>query len=243
MRNIFSKFALTVGFALAMAFTFSCSSDDKDGDTPDLASFSGIWNASGGRSVVFTGNTFNYKVNGITQYSGTFSVSSSTITFNATGLGTASGNFTLSAETLVLSNNSWDSSVDGTYTKEGGGGNGGGSALNGTWSRNNGSYAFTISGNDWVYAENGHEYSKGTLSTNVTPTVPSTGTVTLTVTNVISGGSWVNLPAQYESVKTNSATFTINATGNEMVISNATLTTSGVWGTLQGTYTKEGGGN
>ena len=242
MRNIFSKFALTVGFALALVFTFSCSGDDSGGNTPDLTSFSGTWNASGGRSVVFTGNTFNYKVNGITQYSGTFSASGTTITFSTTG-GTASGNFTLSAETLVLSNHTWDSSVNGTYTKEGGGGNGGGSVLNGTWSRSNGNYAFTISGNDWVYSENGHEYSKGTWSSNVTPAASSTGTITLTVTNVISGGSWVNLPAQYESVKTNSATFTINAAGNEMVISNATLTTSGVWGTLQGTYTKEGGGN
>jgi hypothetical protein len=31
MRNIFSKFVLTVGFALAMALTFSCSSDDGGG--------------------------------------------------------------------------------------------------------------------------------------------------------------------------------------------------------------------
>ena len=162
------------------------------------------------------------------------------------------------ALTLTLSCSGGDDNGGGTSSDSGGyvssssgdnGGSGGssssvtGGVLNGTWSRSNGNYAFTINGNDWIYAENGREYSKGTWSSNVTPAASSTGTITLTVTNVISGGSWVNLPAQYESVKTNTATFTINAAGNEMVISNAALTTSGVWGTLQGTYTKNSGGN
>ena len=94
--------------------------DDKDDSAQDLASFSGSWNASGGRLIVFTGNTFTYKVNDVTEYSGTFSVSGSTITFNESSLGTAWGNFQLSGETLVLSNHTWDSSVEGTYTKAGG---------------------------------------------------------------------------------------------------------------------------
>jgi photosystem II stability/assembly factor-like uncharacterized protein len=100
--------------------------DDGNGGggdtTPSIASFSGTWNASGGRSIVFTGSAFVYKVNGSTDYSGTFSVSGSTITFNESSLGSASGSFSLSGNTLVLSNHIWDSSVNGTYTKEGGSG-------------------------------------------------------------------------------------------------------------------------
>jgi len=96
------------------------------GNITDIASFAGTWNASGNRSIVFSGSNFTYKVNGTTTYSGTFSVSGSTITFNATGLGTASGGYSLSGTTLTLSNHTWDSSVNGTYTKDGGTGGGGG---------------------------------------------------------------------------------------------------------------------
>ena len=81
--------------------------------------FSGTWNASGDRSVIFAGNTFNYKVDNEPVYSGTFSVSGSTINFN-TSNGPASCNFTLSAETLVISNHP-DPRVNGTYTKGSGG--------------------------------------------------------------------------------------------------------------------------
>jgi len=93
----------------------------------------GTWNASGGRVIILAGNTFNYKVNGTTQYSGIFSISGSTITFNATGLGAASGNIEILGETFTLSNHTWDSSVNGTYTKGSGGGgsspSGGGSSI------------------------------------------------------------------------------------------------------------------
>jgi len=117
-----------IAFIAVIGFSFvACDNVDdgtkeeekKEGDTP-ISSFAGTWNASGNRSIVFSGSTFNYRVNGTTQYSGTFSVSGSTITFNATGLGTAGGNFTLLATTLVLSNHTWDSSVNGTYTKDSG---------------------------------------------------------------------------------------------------------------------------
>jgi hypothetical protein len=91
------------------------------GNTPNISAFAGTWNASGGRSCTFTGNNFTYTVNGTTLYSGTFSVSGSTITFTIS-LGIASGNFTLSATTLVLSNHTWDNSVNGTYTKDTSGG-------------------------------------------------------------------------------------------------------------------------
>jgi len=153
MKNIFAKFAQMATLGLALTFTLSCSGgDDKGGDTSDIASFSGTWNASGERSIVFAGNTFDYKVNNTTTYSGTFSVSSSTITFNATGLGTASGNFTLSAETLVLSNHTWDNSVNGTYTKNGGGLTG----TNGTIvdSRDNESYKWVKIDDQYWLAEN-----------------------------------------------------------------------------------------
>ena len=105
-----------------IGFSFiACDEKTDDNETTvDTASFAGTWKASGERSIVFTGNTFNYKVNNVTQYSGTFSASGSTITFNESNLGTASGNFTLTATTLTLSNHTWDNSVNGTYTKEGG---------------------------------------------------------------------------------------------------------------------------
>ena len=132
------------GITLALAFTFSCTSNDPvcddngyvccvgcggssssggsissssggGGGSSNVASLSGTWYASGERSVVFAGNTFNYKVNNETVYSGTFSVSGSTMTFNI-GTQTATCNFTLSADTYVISNHT-DPRVNGTYTK------------------------------------------------------------------------------------------------------------------------------
>jgi len=85
----------------------------------DTTLFTGIWNASLGRSIIFTGNTFYYKVINITSCSGTFSVSDSTITFNRSGLGTVSGKFQLSTNTLILSSHTWDISINGTYKKSG----------------------------------------------------------------------------------------------------------------------------
>jgi uncharacterized protein (TIGR02145 family) len=38
MSKTFSKFVLTAGLVLAMAFTFSCSGDDEGGDTPSSSS-------------------------------------------------------------------------------------------------------------------------------------------------------------------------------------------------------------
>jgi len=94
------------------------------GGTPGTdISIEGTWNASDGRVATFFGNNFIYKVNGITAYSGTFSLSGSTITFN-TAAGTASGSYALSGTTLTFSNFTWDNSVNGTYTKDTGGGNG-----------------------------------------------------------------------------------------------------------------------
>ncbi|MDR2555947.1 MAG: hypothetical protein LBC64_11055 [Fibromonadaceae bacterium] len=123
------KYSFLASLLLALVLTLSCSTD-SDHNKPSrnssgdggitTESFGGTWDASGNRSIVFDGNTFNYKISGITMYFGTFSVSGTTITFNAIGLGTASGNFTLTGETLDLSNHTWDNSVNGTYTKAGG---------------------------------------------------------------------------------------------------------------------------
>jgi hypothetical protein len=79
------------------------------------AAFAGTWNASGGRSCTFTGNSFDYKVNNATQYSGTFSAYQTVILFK-TSSGTVSCNYALSGSTITLSN-STISGVDGTYTK------------------------------------------------------------------------------------------------------------------------------
>jgi hypothetical protein len=156
---------LAMALALGLAF-MSCGGDDGDnntpggntpgGGTPNISAFAGIWNASGGRSCTFTGNNFNYKVNGTTLYSGTFSVSGSTITF-IISIGTASGNFTLSETTLVLSNHTWDNSVNGTYTKDTSGGNtpgtptnpgtGGTLTLTGIPSEHNGKWAISMQDN------------------------------------------------------------------------------------------------
>jgi hypothetical protein len=154
MKNVF-KFLGIIALVAIIGFAFTACGDGDDdnngngngnGTETPIASFAGTWNASGGRSVVFTGNNFNYKVNGTTQYSGTFSVSGSTITFTIS-TGTASGNFTLSGTTLTLSNHTWDNSVNGTYTKDSGSGNGNG----------NGSTTVFISGRDFgiCYWENG----------------------------------------------------------------------------------------
>jgi len=78
----------------------------------------GTWTADGGRVATFTGNNFVYKVNGETRYSGTFSLSGSTITFTVQGQ-TATATFLVSGSILTLSGHSPDSSVDGIYTKGG----------------------------------------------------------------------------------------------------------------------------
>jgi formylglycine-generating enzyme required for sulfatase activity len=130
----------------------------------------------------------------------------------------------------------------GTLTPVTSGNNNVGTFLNGTWASTNPTRHFVISGNSWVYSESFSEetveFSKGTWSANKTPAANTTGTITLTVTHVYQGEGLATLPAEYASVKTNTATFTINAEGNQMTISNATLRTDGVWGTLEGTYTK-----
>jgi hypothetical protein len=121
------------------------------------------------------------------------------------------------------------------------------SALNGTWLRGDSDsyYQFKIDGNNWVYSEgpsgNVSGYSKGTWSSNSTISAPSSGTFTLTVTHVspYHDGNWMDFPPEYNSVKVNTATYDLNASASLLTIRDAVLTTSGVWGTLEGTYQKQ----
>jgi len=112
-KNLHILFILLIGGIGVQTFT-SCSSDNGNDDTTSTA-LEGIWVANDGRTIIFTGNTFDYKVSGITQASGTFSISGSTITFNRTDSKMISGDFQLSGETLTI----WtgDRRADGTYTK------------------------------------------------------------------------------------------------------------------------------
>jgi len=114
--------------------------------------------------------------------------------------------------------------------------------LDGTWNKDyDGSaasdYAIRISGYNWTFLVDGFEYSKGVWSSNTLPTAPSNGTVTLTLTQVYYGSGLINLPAEYNDIKTNTATFTINATGNQLIIEDVLITID-IWDKLKGTYTK-----
>jgi hypothetical protein len=79
----------------------------------------GTWEGNNGAVIIFDGNTFEYF--GPNDYSGTFTTSGTTINFVEAELGPASGNFAVSGDTLTLSNHTWDSFVNDTYTKTGGG--------------------------------------------------------------------------------------------------------------------------
>jgi len=129
-------------------------------------------------------------------------------------------------------------SMAACHTDGGDSGSDVGTFLNGKWAATSPNRNFVLSGNTWVYSESTSDYSKGTWSSSVKPAAGITTTLTLTVTNIKVGGSWGDVPSEYSSVKTNTATCVINAAGDQIVISNPALTTSGVWGTLAGTYTK-----
>jgi hypothetical protein len=58
------------------------------------------------------------------------------------------------------------------------------------------------------------------------------------------GSGWVNLPAEYNSLKTCTAKYSINSSGNQLTLSEKQLTAAdptGMWSKLEGTYTKDGG--
>jgi len=58
-----------LAFALVAIIGFSfaaCDNGNKEDETP-ISAFAGTWNAGGNRSIVFSGSTFNYKVNGTTR--------------------------------------------------------------------------------------------------------------------------------------------------------------------------------
>jgi hypothetical protein len=125
----------------------------------------------------------------------------------------------------------------------------GGTALDGTWLRSDydgeNYYQFKLDNNSWVYSEGSPDYmckySKGTWSSGSTISAPSSGTVTLTVTHIATDPCdelIIDFPAAYNSVKTNTATYDLNASGDVLTIRDAALTT-GIWGTLEGTYQKQ----
>jgi hypothetical protein len=126
MKNVLKTFGTQIRRIYAIAiiaiigFSFAACGGGDGEETPPLSAFAGTWNASNGRSIFIRGDYFEYRVIADKPYEGNFSVSGSKITFNATGAG--SGKYTLSENTLVLSNHTWDNTVNGTYTKVGDGG-------------------------------------------------------------------------------------------------------------------------
>jgi len=126
---------------------------------------------------------------------------------------------------------------------------GGNITMNGTWSRTNGGYTYSIliSGNNWTFSENNTGIFKGTWNSNVTPAAPSGGNLILKTTHQNSSGGWVSIPSGYESMATNTASFSINSAGTQMTITNSASTNAEFWGKTEGTYTKGGstggGGN
>jgi uncharacterized protein (TIGR02145 family) len=123
-----------------------------------------------------------------------------------------------------------------------------GTFLNGTWSKSNGSYTYRIvlDNNNWTYYDGNDPVSKGTWTSSVTPAAGANGTITLTITQVDMGSGWVNLPAEYNSLKTCTAKYSINSGGNQLTLSEKQLTAAdptGMWSKLEGTYTKDGGGD
>jgi polyisoprenoid-binding protein YceI len=199
-----------VAIAAIIVFSFvACKNNDSE-DTP-ISSFAGTWDTNNGCSIVFSGSNFTYKVNGTTKYSGTFTVSGSTITFNESSLGTASGNFSLSGNTLTLSNHTWDSSVNGTYTKDSGNTGGGDTPISsfaGTWNAS-GNRSIVFSGSSFTYKVNGITKYSGTFTV-------SGSTITFNATGL----------------GTASGNFSLS--GNTLTLSNHTWDSS-----VNGTYTKE----
>ncbi len=116
------------------------------------------------------------------------------------------------------------------------------SVLDGTWNASGPIRSITLSGNNWVYAENGSDYSRGTWSANFTVAYGSSGKLTLTINEINYGGSWTTFPPEYQTYKTNTVDVSIDAVGNTMILSNAVLTTPGIWGTTEGIYIKNSGG-
>jgi uncharacterized protein (TIGR02145 family) len=116
----------------------------------------------------------------------------------------------------------------------------------GTWLRSYGGYYYQlkINGDNWVYSEGPsaplREISRGTWSGNTAITAaPATGTITLTITQFNQNGNWINLTPEYNSVKVNTAAYELDASGTVFTISNASLTTEGVWAALEGVYKKQ----
>jgi hypothetical protein len=152
---------------------------------------------------------------------------------------------------LAFSFTACDNGGDDNGGNGNGNDNGNGNAgtfLNGTWSRTSGSYTYRIvlDNNNWTYYDGNDPISKGTWTSSVTPTANANGNLSLTITQVHTGANWINLPAEYNSLKTCTAKYSINSNGNQLTLSEKQLAAAdptGMWSKLEGTYTKDGGGN
>lgn len=106
-----------------------------------------------------------------------------------------------------------------------------GTFLNGTW-KNAGNYGFVLNGNTWTFFDSGEDVFKGTWKCSVKPAAGISGaTLTLTVTHMYTD-SWVGIPSEYNSIKTNTAKLAINSAGNQMTINEPKDTTTGVLGLI-----------
>jgi len=115
MKNVSKLFGVIV-LAAVIGFSISTCSNDSTGDDP--LSLEGVWTASGGRVITFTGKTFAYTVNEAPTYSGTFTLFGLNITFDVSQQQEpAYASFQISEKTLTLSKYTGDDTVDGIYTK------------------------------------------------------------------------------------------------------------------------------
>jgi len=144
------------------------SSSSSSSVTAQTAALEGTWEASDGRTFIFTGNTWEYKANGTIWYSGTFSVSGSTITLDFiynrfdNYYGPKSVNFQLSEETFIFL--AGDRDATGTYTKTSGGG-GSSSSVGGVGSSSSGGGLATPTKTTFVDDRDNKTYKKVKIGT------------------------------------------------------------------------------
>jgi len=114
--------------------------------------------------------------------------------------------------------------------------------LEGIWDASDPTRSITLSGDNWVYAEDGcSPCSKGTWSSY--PAVVyggGSGKLTLTLNEIFRNGIWVVLPPEYQTPEYQAVLdASIDATGNIMVTSNLVVETPGIFGTqTAGTFTR-----
>jgi len=115
MKKVSKLFGI-IAIAAVIGFSITTCGNDTTGD--GQPSLEGVWSASGGRVITFSGKTFGYKVNETPTYSGTFSLFGLNITFDVSQQqDPVFASFQVSGQTLVISKYTGDDTVDGIYTK------------------------------------------------------------------------------------------------------------------------------